>query len=267
MITILADPLRVCLDCGLEAYIEEDLDLFAKGKTSKYGKIKLCKKCRNERQRKYYEAHPEKIKERAQKYREENPEKIKERGRKYREANPEKIKEQQRKYREANRDMIRTKARKYYTDNRDKLNERQKKQYKANIIKEREYNRNHHATHPFRYAVKHAKKRSKKNGLAFDLTPEYLKQLWDECGGICPMTGVKMLKKSKLSDPIAKSLDRIDPEKGYTKDNVRLVSFWYNRTRNKWGDAFTLEMCQRVAERAYSPKMIEMLEAEGGKVK
>lgn len=217
MMATLVEPLRVCRECGLEAFTEEDLELFAKGKTCKYGRDNLCKKCINERHRKHYKE---------------------------------------------NREERNAKARKYYTDNREKLNERQKKQYKTNIIKEREYNRKHHAAHPFRYAVKYAKARSKKNGSDFDLTPEFLIQLWDECGGICPMTGVKMLKKSKLSDPIAKSLDRIDPEKGYTKDNVRLVSYWYNRTRNKWGDAFTLEMCQRVAERAYSPKMIEILERE-----
>ena len=52
----------------------------------------------------------------------------------------------------------------------------------------------------------------------------------------------------KPSDPLGKSIDRIDPEKGYTKDNVRLVSYWYNRTRNNWGDKLTVEMCQRVAE-------------------
>ncbi|GAH09295.1 unnamed protein product, partial [marine sediment metagenome] len=37
--------LRVCIDCGLEAYTEKDLNLFAKNKNGKYGRINHCKKC------------------------------------------------------------------------------------------------------------------------------------------------------------------------------------------------------------------------------
>ncbi len=267
MMAKLAEPLRICRDCGLEADTEDDLDLFEKNKKSKYGRKNLCDKCRNARKRKYYEAHPEKMRKRAQKYSEAYPEKIRERGRKYREVNREKINERNRKHHKENPEKRREYQRKYYAANREMIRERRRKHRDANLMKEREYHRKYYAANPFQLAIKYIKTRSKKNGLPFDLTKEYLEQLWDECGGICSMTGIKMRKSSKPSDPLGKSIDRIDPEKGYTKGNVRLVSYWYNRTRNNWGDKLTVEMCQQVADRAYSSKMIEVLETEGGKVK
>jgi len=43
-----AKPLRVCRECGLKAYTEEDLKLFSTSKISLHGRLLLCKKCRNE---------------------------------------------------------------------------------------------------------------------------------------------------------------------------------------------------------------------------
>ena len=108
------------------------------------------------------------------------------------------------------------------------------------------YNKKRVEKKPLQYAVLSLKGRAKQRGLAFDLTPEYVKQLWNECGGICPMTGVPMLKKSYVNDPFSMSVDRLDPKKGYIKGNVRLISRWYNIARSNWGDKFVLEMCQRV---------------------
>ena len=40
-------PLRKCTVCGLEAHNEQELELFAKAKKSRYGRNNLCKKCKN----------------------------------------------------------------------------------------------------------------------------------------------------------------------------------------------------------------------------
>ena len=48
--------LRECRDCGLEAWTEEDLDLFRTSKTSRYGKGNLCKKCAAKRYKKFRES-------------------------------------------------------------------------------------------------------------------------------------------------------------------------------------------------------------------
>ena len=37
--------LRKCKHCGLEAHTEDDLDLFKKERTCKYGRVNVCKKC------------------------------------------------------------------------------------------------------------------------------------------------------------------------------------------------------------------------------
>ena len=39
--------LRKCIDCGLEAFNEEDLELFCKGKRKPYGRQTICKNCYN----------------------------------------------------------------------------------------------------------------------------------------------------------------------------------------------------------------------------
>ena len=51
--------LRVCADCGLEAYNKVDLEKFQKEKTAKHGRRNLCKKCANKRIQKdpYYKKY------------------------------------------------------------------------------------------------------------------------------------------------------------------------------------------------------------------
>lgn len=41
------NPLRKCSKCGKEAHTMEDLELFVKDKTCKYGVLNVCKDCRN----------------------------------------------------------------------------------------------------------------------------------------------------------------------------------------------------------------------------
>lgn len=43
--------LRKCVDCGMEALDEEDLEKFMKRKKAPYGRGNLCKSCRNARTR------------------------------------------------------------------------------------------------------------------------------------------------------------------------------------------------------------------------
>jgi len=45
--------LRKCRDCGLEGHNKGDLEGFRKNKTSKHGRMNLCKQCANERLRQY----------------------------------------------------------------------------------------------------------------------------------------------------------------------------------------------------------------------
>jgi len=38
-----------------------------------------------------------------------------------------------------------------------------------------------------------------------------------------------------VKEPTTLSIDRIDPNKGYTKDNVRFVCWWVNTAMGNWG--------------------------------
>lgn len=96
--------------------------------------------------------------------------------------------------------------------------------------------------------LEHAKSRAKERaklgrGLAGEctLTYEELRIIYDRQEGRCVFTG-----KIMSFTPHARwriSLDRIDPEKGYTKENVRLVAMELNVTRT-WTWAHVREMLQ-----------------------
>ena len=76
-----------------------------------------------------------------------------------------------------------------------------------------------------------SRKRCKKTGREHTLTIDDLYALYTDT---CPISGVDLLwerghGKPKDNSP---SLDRIDPNKGYTPDNVWLISYRMNRIKN-----------------------------------
>lgn len=52
--------LRKCIDCGLEARTEKDLEQFVTSKKQNYGRLNLCKECRRKQLKKYSDAKPKK---------------------------------------------------------------------------------------------------------------------------------------------------------------------------------------------------------------
>ena len=79
-----------------------------------------------------------------------------------------------------------------------------------------------------------AELRSVKKNWEFNLTLDYLKQLWDECDGMCEVLKIKMIpvngKGGKLWE--CPSLDRIDSTKGYIKGNVKIISYRANTLKS-----------------------------------
>ena len=72
---------------------------------------------------------------------------------------------------------------------------------------------------------KHAKHRAIVKGLPFEITPEDI-----EIPEICPVMGKSL--GAVGSGAYAPSLDRIIPEKGYVKENIRVISLLANQM--KW---------------------------------
>tara|TARA_R110001632_G_C11062120_1_gene386067 strand:+ start:61 stop:504 length:444 start_codon:yes stop_codon:yes gene_type:complete len=100
--------------------------------------------------------------------------------------------------------------------------------YKHKIL---EYNKT-----PFRIAssaMNRCKRRSKAINVDFNLTNEYLQNILPK-DMICPIFNKKMIlnqNKGKV-DKFSLTIDRIDPNKGYIKGNVRWLSWLANSMLN-----------------------------------
>lgn len=72
-----------------------------------------------------------------------------------------------------------------------------------------------------------AKGRANRQGLPFDIQPEDI-----VIPTTCPILGIKLISKKGGRTNNTPSLDRIRPEKGYVKGNVRVISWRANRLKN-----------------------------------
>lgn len=73
---------------------------------------------------------------------------------------------------------------------------------------------------PVLYRAKH---RAEENGIEFDLVPEDI-----VIPAVCPVLGTPIVLGGGRNAPNAPSIDRFDNSKGYTKDNIRIISYRAN---------------------------------------
>ena len=140
----------------------------------------------------------------------------------YYKKNREKILKANAEWKEANKEHHLAKCKEY----RERTPEQQQAYSVANRKKARDKGQQ-----DFKYRMKRhlasAKTRAKQKGLAFDLTVDDL-----DIPDVCPILGLPF----ELTGPRSKmspSLDRIVPELGYTKDNVRIISDLANRMKQE----------------------------------
>lgn len=141
-------------------------------------------------------------KEKARQYNKEYSKKhaarIHERRKKYIELNKEKIKEQNIRYKEKSRE-------------KDKLRERNRRKFNRESI-----------------ILASAKTRAKKFNLEFSITINDI-----QIPLFCPVLGIELnLNNTKIRLDTSPSLDRIDNSKGYTKENIRIISWRANKLKN-----------------------------------
>jgi hypothetical protein len=86
----------------------------------------------------------------------------------------------------------------------------------------------------------------KRKGDAFDLTADYLVELFNSQNGLCALTGRVMLYGSEGVQRDSVSIDRIDHEGGYVIGNVRLVTYQANAARNRFSDDELFAFCEAV---------------------
>lgn len=131
----------------------------------------------------------------------------------------------------------------------------ERKQYMKNYLKE--YGPKYDKEHPEKvvsrfnkfyctnkgravHMLNSAKQRAKKYKLDFDIDFEFIFQKLEK--GVCEVTGIPFVLrtnggKGHRDNSFSPSLERRDNNKGYTKDNVQVVCWIYNRAKG----AFPLE--------------------------
>lgn len=87
------------------------------------------------------------------------------------------------------------------------------------------------------YIFNSAKRRSKKFNLEMNITANWIDQKLIQ--GVCELTGLRFdfnPSEKYFVNPYSPSIDRIDSEKGYTQDNVRMVLSSVNAALGEYGE-------------------------------
>jgi hypothetical protein len=87
-------------------------------------------------------------------------------------------------------------------------------------------------------------------GLEFNITIEYIWDLFLKQNRECKLSGVKINLSPNLSrEEQTASLDRVDSKIGYTSENVQWVHKDVNFLKNKYSEEYLLRMCKMVANK------------------
>lgn len=87
----------------------------------------------------------------------------------------------------------------------------------------------HKRTQPFKLKCSRAKNRARNLDIPFDLTPEYLEEIWT---GKCAINGTDIVLYGDRLNENTAELDRIEPQKGYVQGNVAFLCRRFNRIKN-----------------------------------
>jgi len=102
----------------------------------------------------------------------------------------------------------------------------------------------------FGRAVKNAKLRALKKNIEFELTKEYVINLFESQGGLCYYSGIKMnIVKSdpdNMIDPFKMTIDCINPDKGYVEGNIVWCTYCINAMKQKMSKERLVSVCESV---------------------
>lgn len=84
-------------------------------------------------------------------------------------------------------------------------------------------------------------KRAKSLSLEHNLDIEWIKEKLD--AGFCEVTKIPF-ELTEGRNPFAPSLDKTDPEKGYTKENTKVVCWCYNTAKGNWSHQDVLKLAK-----------------------
>jgi hypothetical protein len=98
-----------------------------------------------------------------------------------------------------------------------------------------------------RSARKRAMKRARKKGMEATITERHVVAMLEKQKFKCAITGIRFddnIPSGSKRRPFGASLDRIDPSRGYTVDNVRVVCAIVNLALSDFGEEAFYKMCR-----------------------
>jgi hypothetical protein len=85
--------------------------------------------------------------------------------------------------------------------------------------------------------------------IPFEVTKEYLWQLYEQQNGKCALTGLEIIFADKTTEPNEASLDRIDSSKGYVNGNVQWVHKDINKMKMELPQERFIKLCKFVSNK------------------
>lgn len=114
------------------------------------------------------------------------------------------------------------------------------------------------------YITRAAKQRAKKFGLSYDIDVHFIHTLLKEQEFCCAISKVELtFTKGEGHIPTNASIDRIDPHKGYTKENVQIVAWQVNVMKLNLSTTQLAEWCQMILQGLGNRTSIPYLEPLG----
>jgi hypothetical protein len=110
------------------------------------------------------------------------------------------------------------------------------------------------------YHLSCIRRSAKRRKLEFEMDLNFLWNLYERQKGKCPLTGLDLcFGRVGRKDETTASLDRIDNDLGYTKDNVRWIFKDANMLRRNLDNDYFIYLCHLVAKNTTMPTMNKSL--------
>lgn len=96
--------------------------------------------------------------------------------------------------------------------------------------------------------LKEYMKRAIKKNMPYNLTPEWVHD--HMINGTCEVTGIKfkLQPNNAACNPFLPSIDRVDSNKGYTRDNCKVVIIGFNILKSNNSNDEVLKFCKGFVE-------------------